>query len=102
MLIVIALPLPPGPKGKPIIGNLLDMPAEEQWIKATEWKESIGDSIILCNPPPSHHVGTGDVVHLGIAGNHIIFLNKYEDAINLLEKRSNIYSERPISEMCKL
>jgi len=61
------------------------MPVDEQWLKASEWKESFGD-----------------IVHLEMVGQHIIFLNKFEDAINLLEKRSNIYSERPVSEMCKL
>jgi len=79
------LPLPPGPKGKPIIGNLLDLPASEIWLKATEWKDMFGD-----------------IVHLEVAGTHMIFLNKFEDTINLFEKRSNRYSERALSEMSKL
>lgn len=33
----IRLPLPPGPKGYPIIGNLFDMPFEQQWVSYRKW-----------------------------------------------------------------
>jgi hypothetical protein len=36
------LPLPPGPKPKPLIGNLLDMPPSHMWLKLTEWKKVYG------------------------------------------------------------
>jgi hypothetical protein len=36
--------LPPGPRGYPIIGNLLDL-RSEQWLKFTEWRKKYGQSI---------------------------------------------------------
>ena len=39
--------LPPGPKGKPIIKNLLDLPTNEQWLRVTEWAKEFGTHILL-------------------------------------------------------
>lgn len=38
-----SIPLPPGPKGYPIIGNLLDMPEEVEWKKYREWSRQYGE-----------------------------------------------------------
>lgn len=29
--------LPPGPRGWPLIGNLLDMPTSDEWVRYAEW-----------------------------------------------------------------
>ncbi len=37
-----ALPLPPGPRGWPLIDNLLDFPFESAWIPFAEWRKVFG------------------------------------------------------------
>ncbi|TFK25117.1 cytochrome P450 [Coprinopsis marcescibilis] len=73
------LPLPPGPKGLPLLGNLLDMPDTFGWYKFHE----------LCK-----ELGT-DILYLNVAGTNIIVIDTAEVANDLLEKRSSIYSGRP-------
>ena len=36
------LPLPPGPKGYPLIGNLFNMPLNKAWLVYDEWFETYG------------------------------------------------------------
>ncbi|CAA7269235.1 unnamed protein product [Cyclocybe aegerita] len=49
-----------------------------------------------------YYIPKSNLVHLRIFGQHIIVVNTYEDAIELFEKRSNIYSDRPHLEMIYL
>ena len=37
------LPLPPGPKGYPLVGNVLDIPRLKPWLKYREWQSSYGE-----------------------------------------------------------
>ncbi|KAI5119817.1 hypothetical protein M0805_006950 [Coniferiporia weirii] len=78
----LGLPHPPGPKGLPIIGNVLDMPPSHEWLKAAEWRKTYGDMVFVQN-----------------LGKPAVFINSYEVAVDLLEKRSLIYSSRPESIM---
>ncbi|KAM6492078.1 Cytochrome P450 [Amanita muscaria] len=73
------LPLPPGPRGYPIIGNALDMPPSAVWEKYHEWCKELGS----------------DIIYLNLAGKDVIILDSYEAVTELLEKRSSIYSDRP-------
>lgn len=43
----------------------------------------------------------GDVVHVEVLGNHLIFLNTLQATADLFEKRSFIYSDRPRMPMLK-
>ncbi|KAJ3795872.1 cytochrome P450 [Lentinula aff. detonsa] len=72
------LPLPPGPKKLPFIGNNLDMPRTDQHITFARWAKEFGS----------------DILHLKIAGENYIVLNSYEMAMDLLDKRSSNYSGR--------
>ena len=41
------LPLPPGPKGYPLIGNLFDMPIYKPWVVYDEWRKTYGKNFII-------------------------------------------------------
>ena len=43
----------------------------------------------------------GDIVHLCIAGTHIVVLNTFDAVNDLLERRSTTYSDRPRMVMLK-
>ncbi|GJE86535.1 cytochrome P450 [Phanerochaete sordida] len=73
---------PPGPKGLPIIGNILQMPKEDEWLTFARWGEQYGD-----------------IVYLQLLGQPMIILNSAKDAIALLDKRGTIYSDRPMLTM---
>ena len=45
-------PLPPGPKGLPLLGNVLDMPSEQEWLTFAKWGEVWGMIFfLLCAVP---------------------------------------------------
>ncbi|KAF9006260.1 cytochrome P450 [Hymenopellis radicata] len=73
-----SLSLPPGPRGYPIIGNVLDMPQSKPWEMFGQW----GDR-------------WGDINSVTVFGKPFIILNSYRTAYALLDKRSLIYSDRP-------
>ncbi|KZT39769.1 cytochrome P450 [Sistotremastrum suecicum HHB10207 ss-3] len=72
------LPLPPGPVGKPIIGNLLQVPREREWLTFIEWGKQFGP-----------------LIYLNLFGQSIVVINSRAVATGLLDKRSAIYSDRP-------
>ncbi|TFK85205.1 cytochrome P450 [Polyporus arcularius HHB13444] len=80
------LPLPPGPKPLPFLGNLLDIPKEQPWVTYRDWAEQYGDIVGLQLP--------GDQL--------LIILHSHQAAIDLLDKRSATYSDRPKSVVVDL
>ncbi|KAJ6559613.1 cytochrome P450 [Mycena capillaripes] len=72
------LPLPPGPKKLPLLGNILDMPYARPWETCMEWSKTY-DS---------------DIIHLNLAGTSVVVLSFLEATEVLLDKRSSIYSDR--------
>ncbi|KZP13878.1 cytochrome P450 [Athelia psychrophila] len=69
---------PPGPRGLPLIGNLLDMPTSEDWLQYRKWSEEF----------------KSDVIYLNIFGTHMVVTNTLESTLDLLERRSSKYSSR--------
>ncbi|KAJ6466205.1 cytochrome P450 [Mycena sanguinolenta] len=79
------LPLPPGPPPYALIGNFLDLPTKLPWLTYTKWGRQYGD-----------------LVHVSAPGQHIVVVNSVKTAVELFEKRSHIYSDRPVSTMVQL
>ncbi|KAH8093203.1 CyP450 monooxygenase [Cristinia sonorae] len=78
--------LPPGPKPWPIIGNALDMPTVRPWEKYRGWCKRYDSDIIFLQLP------TQPVIVLGSA----------KAVSDLLDKRSNLYSDRVTSVVVEM
>ncbi|KAF7355981.1 O-methylsterigmatocystin oxidoreductase [Mycena venus] len=79
------LPLPPGPTvswfglgGK----GTVKMPQEYAWLVFADWQKQFGD-----------------VIYVNVFQNPVLVLNSAEAAFDLLEKKSAIYSSRPVRTM---
>ncbi|KAG8215888.1 cytochrome P450 [Butyriboletus roseoflavus] len=72
-------PLPPGPAPIPFFGNVLGLNRDAPYLTYTAWSKKYGD-----------------IVYTRVLGQDVIVLNSEEVAIELLEKRSHKYSDRPV------
>ncbi|KAJ7142241.1 cytochrome P450 [Mycena epipterygia] len=72
------LPLPPGPRKLPIVGNIFDLPPAFEWKTYQDWSRQYNS----------------DIIQLDLAGKSVIVLSSLEATDDLLEKRSSIYSGR--------
>ncbi|KAI0253357.1 hypothetical protein BJV78DRAFT_1081854, partial [Lactifluus subvellereus] len=67
-------PLPPGPQGWPILGNLLQDPQRRHWLKYDEWTRRYGD-----------------VVRITSFGETTIILGSAQAASDLLDTEDDVY-----------
>ncbi|KAF9225697.1 cytochrome P450 [Gyrodon lividus] len=73
-----ALPFPPGPRPLPVLGNVLSINTAEPWKTYATWSADYGD-----------------IIYSQLLDQETIILNSQSDVIELFEKRSQIYSDRP-------
>ncbi|KAH9165024.1 cytochrome P450 [Lactarius sanguifluus] len=69
--------LPPGPKGLPLIGDIRHA-TDHGWLSSPERKNDYGE-----------------MMYVSVLGQGLLVLNSRRVAVDLLEKRSNMYSDRP-------
>ncbi|KAJ8521866.1 hypothetical protein ONZ45_g1493 [Pleurotus djamor] len=77
------LSLPPGPRKLPIVGNLLEMSKERQWVQLAEMSRTFNT----------------DILFLKALRTPIIVLSSVESVSELLIRRSALTSSRPVSRM---
>ncbi|KAG0699228.1 cytochrome P450 [Suillus ampliporus] len=75
-------PYPPGPPGLPLIGNLRDIPHVKPSLTFAEWGKKYGG-----------------ITHINVLGQHIFVLNSLKTTVEMLDKKSNVYSDRAIVPM---
>ncbi|KAF7363652.1 O-methylsterigmatocystin oxidoreductase [Mycena sanguinolenta] len=80
------LPFPPGPSPYPLIENLRDLPMKLSWTIYAKWGIQYGS----------------DIVHASALGHHIVIVNSVKAAVELFEKRSYLYADRPFFAMIEL
>ncbi|KAA1471006.1 cytochrome P450 [Dentipellis sp. KUC8613] len=72
--------LPPSPRGSlPLIGHAHQMPSVRPWV----WSYNLSREL------------DSDIVYLNLAGQKTVVINDYDTAVDLINKRSSVYSSRP-------
>ncbi|KEP46282.1 cytochrome P450 family protein [Rhizoctonia solani 123E] len=74
---------PPSPTSLPLVGNLFSIPPDHEHVAFAKLGEQL----------------KSDIVFLEIFGHQMLVLNSAKAALELLEKRSALYSDRPIIPM---
>ena len=92
------LPLPPGPKKIPLLGNLFDFPRSHEWLTyAKLCKEySMYWSLEIIHTVSNPYCQDSNIIHLRDLGRDFVILDSFEDAVELFEKRSSKYSNRSV------
>ncbi|KAJ7923837.1 cytochrome P450, partial [Mycena leptocephala] len=75
-------PLPPGPKGLPILGNIYDLPKHSPWLAFAEMGKK-----------------WGDLISLTTFGKTMIIVNSAKIAEDLLDSKGGNFSDRPVLQM---
>jgi hypothetical protein len=92
------LSYPPGPPSWPIIGSLLDVPKDTPWSAYADMSKKYGRRNILgdTGSPQLIPAFQGDIICLRIFSQVVVVLCSSSAIKDLLEKRGQTYSDRPL------
>lgn len=98
------LPYPPEPRPLPFIGNLLDIPKEFSWLTYSQLSNKHGTICFSTGEPLTEGITAlaGDIVSFRVFGRVIVVLNSVKGSKDLLERRADIYSDRPVLQSTKM
>ena len=99
------LPLPPGPRRLPVVGNMFDLPRSRQWVGYRDLSRELGEQ--ACAFLQSFELTVpvefeGDVMYFQVLGQSIVVLGSSGAIVEYLDKRSANTSSRIQTPMIEL
>jgi hypothetical protein len=89
------LPYPPGPRPLPLVGNLFDIPKEFSWLSYAQLSKKHG-MVYFGGKATLTEGMAGDVLSFHVFGTVMVVLNSFKTNKDLLERRADMYSDRPV------
>ncbi|OJA15897.1 hypothetical protein AZE42_09077 [Rhizopogon vesiculosus] len=80
--------------GSPLLSGARTMP----WLTFAEWGKKYGKCLALCRYYAFRRL-VGDISHIEVLGQHIIVLKSINTTMQMLDKKSSMYSDRPVFPM---
>jgi hypothetical protein len=92
-------PYPPSPPAEPLLGHARIFPSHDQATFFSGMRKTYGTIAFASTGAIQLMIGlgidVGDVIYLHAFGKSIVVLNSTQAAVDLLEDRNAIYSDRP-------